>query len=57
VNAYGSAIFFVTNDLSGNIIIKNSVIRNNIGGSWYTLPGISMHETTRRDTVNSVIEK
>jgi hypothetical protein len=56
VNAYGSAIFFVTNDLSGNIIIKNSVIRNNIGGSWYVLPGISMHPDTRRDTVNSVIE-
>jgi hypothetical protein len=56
VNAYGSAIFFVTNDYTGNIVIRNSVIKNNIGGSWYTLPGISMHETTRRDTVNSVIE-
>jgi hypothetical protein len=57
VNAYGSAIFFVTNDYSGNIIIKNSVIRNNVGGSWYPLPGISMHSVTRVDTVNSVIEK
>jgi hypothetical protein len=56
VNAFGSAIFFVTNDHTGNIIIQNSVIRNNIGGSWYTLPGISMHPDTRRDTVNSVIE-
>ena len=35
VNAYGSAIFFVSNDLTGNIVIDSSVITNNIGGSWY----------------------
>ena len=56
VNAYGSAIFFVTNDHTGNIRIENSIIRNNTGGSWYALPGISMHEDTRRDTINSTIE-
>ena len=56
VNAFGSAIFFVTNNHTGNIVIQNSVIRNNIGGSWYTLPGISMHPDTRVDTVGSVIE-
>jgi hypothetical protein len=55
VNAYGAAIFFVTNDHSGNIVITNSVIRNNIGGSWHILPGISMHDDTRRDITNSVI--
>ena len=54
--AFGSAIFFVTNDHTGNIAIANSVIRNNTGGSWYTLPGISMHPDTRIDTVNSVIK-
>ena len=48
VNAHGSAIFFVTNDHTGNIRIEDSVIRNNTGGSWYTLPGISMHPDTRR---------
>jgi hypothetical protein len=56
VNAYGSAIFFVTDDLTGNIIIQNSVIRNNIGGSWYALPGISMEANTKREIVNSTIE-
>ncbi|MBN2038353.1 MAG: hypothetical protein JW768_16550 [Chitinispirillaceae bacterium] len=56
VNAYGSAIFFVTNDHSGNIVIANSVIRNNIGGSWHILPGIAMHEDTRREITGSIIE-
>jgi len=56
VNAHGSAVFFVTNDLSGNIVIDNSVIRNNKGGSWYALPGISMHDETRIEVTNSVIE-
>ena len=56
VNAFGSAIFFVTNDHTGNIRIENSVIRNNIGGSWYVLPGVSMLEDTQRDTINSTIE-
>ncbi len=57
VNAYGSAVFFVTNDHSGDIRIDNSVIRNNIGGSWYPVfPGISMHSDTRCVVTNSVIE-
>lgn len=56
VNAYGAAIFFVTNDHSGNIIIRSTTIRDNIGGSWHILPGISMHDDTRRDITNSTIE-
>jgi hypothetical protein len=56
VNAYGAAIFFVTNDHSGTIKIKDSIIRENIGGSWHVLPGISMHEDTNRDISNSTIE-
>lgn len=57
VNAFGSAIFFVTNDHSGNIRIDQSTIRSNIGGSWYPVfPGISMHDDTRHDVTNSVIE-
>ncbi|HEX6766569.1 MAG TPA: hypothetical protein VF103_13845 [Polyangiaceae bacterium] len=56
VNAYGSAIFFVSNDHSGNIVIEDSVIRNNMGGSWYARPGISMHEDTRIDITNSTLE-
>lgn len=57
VNAYGAAVFFVTNDNSGNIIIDESVIRNNIGGSWYPVyPGISMHSDTEITVTDSVIE-
>jgi hypothetical protein len=57
VNAYGSSIFFVTNNHTGNIRIENSVIRNNIGGSWYPVyPSISMHDDTQIDVVNSTIE-
>jgi hypothetical protein len=56
VNAYGSAIFFISNNYTGTLHIENSVIRSNIGGSWYTLPGISMNPSTRTDTLNSIIQ-
>lgn len=56
VNAFGSAIFFISNSHTGTLVIHNSVIRNNTGGSWYALPGISMHPDTRVDTAGSVIE-
>jgi hypothetical protein len=47
VNAYGSAIFFVSNDHTGRILIDQSVIANNLGGSWYpTHPQISNHADT-----------
>lgn len=56
VKAYGSAIFFVSNDHSGTVRIVDSVIWQNSGGGWNVLPGISMHEDTRREVVNSTIE-
>jgi hypothetical protein len=56
VNAYGAAIFFVTNDHSGKLFIYDSESRNNIGGSWHILPGISMHSDTYREVVNSILE-
>ncbi|WP_430909194.1 hypothetical protein [Maribacter sp. 2-571] len=57
VNTHGSSIFFVSNDHSGNIRIDNSVIRNNIGGSWYPVhPSISMHDDTPIEVTNSTIE-
>jgi hypothetical protein len=57
VNAYGSAIFFVTNDHSGNIRIDKSIIRNNIGGSWYQVyPQISMHSDTKTEVTNTIFE-
>jgi len=58
VNAYGSGIFFVSNDHSGNIRIDQSTIRNNKGGSWYPLyKGISMHDDTPCEVTNSTIER
>ena len=57
VNAFGSAIFFVSNDHSGNIVIEESVITNNTGGSWYPVyPQISMHSDTQIEVSNSTIE-
>ncbi len=57
VNAYGSAIFFVSNDHTGNIRIEKSVITHNVGGSWYpTYPQISNHEDTPIEVIDSIIE-
>ncbi len=54
---HGSAIFFVTNDHSGDIRIDQSNITNNIGGSWYpTYPQISNHDDTPIVVTDSVIE-
>ncbi|HEU4580279.1 MAG TPA: hypothetical protein VFS67_18615 [Polyangiaceae bacterium] len=56
VNAYGSAIFFVSNDHSGTLRIEDSVLRDNSGGGWNVMPGISMHEDTRRVMDNATIQ-
>ena len=57
VNAHGSAIFFVSNDHSGDMRIDRCVITNNIGGSWYpTYPQISNHDDTPITVTDSVIE-
>ena len=57
VNAYGSALFFVSNNHTGNIIIDSSRISGNHGGSWYPrYEGISMHSDTSLSVTDSVIE-
>ncbi|MBR9979481.1 MAG: hypothetical protein KFF50_00495 [Desulfatitalea sp.] len=56
VNAHGAAIFFVTNDRSGFLSLDRTVIRDNSGGSWHILPGISMHTDTGRKIVDSHLE-
>ena len=57
VTTHGSAIFFVSNDHSGDIRIDRSVITNNVGGSWYpVVPQISCHDDTPIDVVDSTIE-
>lgn len=54
---HGSGIFFVTNDRTGDIVIRESTISKNAGGSWYPVyPGISMHGNTQIQVVNSIIE-
>jgi hypothetical protein len=56
VNAFGSAIFFVSNNHDGTLRLRDSTIRDNTGGEWNVLPSISMHEDTVRSTENSTIE-
>ncbi len=56
VNAYGSGIFFVSNDHSGTVRIIDSIVRDNTGGGWNVLPGISMHDDTETEIENSTIE-
>ncbi len=54
---HGSAIFFVSNDHSGDIRIDRSNITNNLGGSWYpTYPQISNHDDTPIVVTDSIIE-
>lgn len=53
---HGSAIFFVSNDHSGDVRIDKSNLSNNLGGSWYpTYEQISGHSDTEIDVSDSVI--
>jgi hypothetical protein len=55
---HGSAIFFVSNDHSGDIRIDRSTISMNTGGSWYpTQPQISGHDDTPIVVTDSTIEE
>ena len=57
VNEHGSAIFFVSSDHTGDIIIDASTITDNIGGFWYPVfDGISMHSDTPITVTDSIIE-
>jgi hypothetical protein len=54
---HGSAIFFVTNNHTGDIRIAESVITGNVGGSWYPIyPQISCHDDTEITVTESTIE-
>ena len=54
---HGSAIFFVTNNHTGDIRIDQSTITNNTGGSWYPIyPQISCHDDTEITVTASTIE-
>jgi hypothetical protein len=56
VNAFGSAIIFVSDNLTGSIAITDSTITGNTGGSWYpTYPQISNEVSTPITVANSDI--
>ena len=56
VEAYGSAIFFVSNNHTGEIYITDSVINDNTGGSWEpAYPQLSHHDDTPVHVTNSEI--
>jgi hypothetical protein len=56
VYAYGSAIFFVSNNHDGTLRVTDSIVRDNTGGGWNVLPSISMHDDTRQIMTGSSIE-
>jgi hypothetical protein len=56
VRAFGSGIFFVSNNHEGTLQLQNSVISGNRGGGWNVHPGVSMHEDTAWIETNSIME-
>jgi hypothetical protein len=46
VRAFGSGIFFVSNNHQGTLQLQDSLISGNTGGEWNVQPGVSMHEDT-----------
>jgi len=56
VNAFGAAIFFVSNNHDGLLTLRSTTIQENQGGSWHVLPAISMHDDTRIDTSDVILE-
>lgn len=57
VNEHGSAIFFVSNDKTGDVRLEASTLRNNCGGTWYQEPGISAHDETPILIVDSTLSE
>jgi hypothetical protein len=53
VQAFGAAIFFISNNKTGDIVLTDTTIRRNCGGSWHQEPGISRHEETQVAATNS----
>ncbi|HTV17306.1 MAG TPA: hypothetical protein VMG12_01505 [Polyangiaceae bacterium] len=56
VNAFGSGVFFVNNDHGGLLRLEQTLIRKNVGGGWNVLPGVSMHEDTDTELIDSILE-
>jgi hypothetical protein len=57
VESYGSAIFFVSNNHTGEVYIADSVINDNTGGGWEpAYPQLSHHDDTPINVTNSEID-
>jgi hypothetical protein len=58
-NEGGSAVFFVSNDMSGSITIKDSIVRNNPKGTFETpdLPGFYVIASGPAQVINSQITR
>ena len=56
--AFGSAIFFVSNDHAGILTLDGSAFKDNAEGegNWYPEPDISMHDDTERHITNTTFE-
>lgn len=55
-NEGGGAIFFVSNDRSGHLVIEDSVLRRNPSLGFETLPGIFVLAQGDPEIINSTIE-
>lgn len=55
VRAFGSGIFFVSNNHQGTVRVEHSVISGNRGGGWNVQPGVSMHEDTTWIELDSIV--
>jgi hypothetical protein len=56
VNAYGSAIFFVSNSHTGSLRVEDSVIRDNEGGGWNVFARHLDARGQDQVTLDSIIE-
>jgi hypothetical protein len=56
VNAFGSAIFFVSNNGTGTVHLEDSLVRKNLGGSWYVRPSLSMDAGSKLEIINSTLQ-
>lgn len=57
VRAFGSGIFFVSNNHDGTLYLDSSIVRGNAGGGWNVLPRVSMHEDTTSVVSGSTLER
>ncbi len=55
-NEGGGAVFFVSNDWSGSLVIRDSILRDNPSLGFENYPGIYFHSSDKPQVSNSTIE-